>query len=112
MAFLFKTFAAPFHVRHIVSNFWCFESDEGVGAYTHYATATVFPKLVFGLEGCFSISSEERRQIKLNGSGFNGQTNTFMKLVVNSKKVSVFGVVLNPSSTEYRKWEDLSREAD
>ena len=96
MASVFKTFAAPLNVRHIVSNFWFFESDEGIGAYTHYATATVFPKIVFGLEGCFSISSDDGRQIKLNGSGLNGQTNTFMKLIVNSEKVSIFGVVLNP----------------
>lgn len=98
MAFLFKTFAAPLNVQHIVSNFWFFESDEGIGAYTHYATATVFPKIVFGLEGCFSISSDGGRKIQLNGSGLNGQTNTYMKLVVNNEKVSVFGVVLNPYS--------------
>lgn len=98
MAFIFRTYAAPLNIQHIVSNFWFFESDEGIGAYTHYATATVFPKIVFGLEGNFSISSDEGRQIKLDGSGFNGQTNTFMKLIVYSKNVSVFGVVLQPYS--------------
>ncbi|MBD1434939.1 helix-turn-helix transcriptional regulator [Sphingobacterium sp. DN00404] len=98
MSFIFRTFAAPLNVQHIISNFWFFESDEGIGAYTHYATATVFPRIVFGLEGCFSISSDDGRQINLNSSGFNGQTNTFMKFTVYSKKVSVFGVVLKPYS--------------
>lgn len=66
MAFTYRTFTAPLKVKHIISNFWLFESDEGIGAYTHFATATVFPKIVFGLEGCFSISSNDGSQTKLN----------------------------------------------
>lgn len=98
MAFIYKTFTAPLKLKHIISNFWFFETDEGIGAYTHFATATVFPKIVFGLEGCFSVSSNDGEQINLNSSGFNAQTNYYMKLTTNCKKVSVFGVVLKPHS--------------
>lgn len=44
------------------------------------------------------MPSADGQQVDLKSSGLNGQTNTFLKLAVSSKKVSIFGVILNPYS--------------
>lgn len=98
MGFVYQTFSAPSAVTHIVCNFWFFQTDGTSLTYTHQATATIFPKLVFGLQGSFSITSDGGQHIKLRGCGLNGQTNTFMPMAVQQESVSVFGVVLRPHS--------------
>jgi len=98
MGFVYQTFTAPSAVSHIVCNFWFFQTDETSPAYIHQATATVFPKIVFGLQGSFSITSGAGEQIELRRCGLNGQTNIFMPMAVHHEKVSVFGVVLHPYS--------------
>jgi len=66
--------------------------------YVHYATASIFPKITFGLAGKFYSVSEYGKMELLYRSGFNGQTNSFSKLVAGKGKIQIFGVFLFPHS--------------
>lgn len=96
MSFIFKLFPPPLKVQQFVMNFWFFEVDEEDKAYMHYASASVFPKIIFGLDGAFFKSSAKEKENRLKSSGLNGQTNSFMRLNSDNGKISVFGVLLFP----------------
>jgi len=79
-------------------NFWFFESEQDHNSYIHYATASVFPKIIFGLKGSFSKLSQTGSQNELVPSGLNGQTNSFSQLSSNKGSTAIFGVLLFPHS--------------
>lgn len=98
MALTFETFLPPENAKEFVMNFWFFESVIETDSYIHHTTASVFPKLIFGLDGNFHRLSTNGIQEKLTQSGLTGQTDLFSKLHAKTGKISIFGVMLYPHS--------------
>lgn len=98
MAFTFQTFPAPLKLQQYIRNFWFFETDSTDDGYVHYATASVFPKITFGLAGRFYSVAENGERELLYCSGLNGQTNSFSRLTSGKGKIQIFGAFLFPHS--------------
>lgn len=98
MAITFETFLPPESAKEFVMNFWFFESDVLTDSYIHHSTASVFPRLIFGLDGNFHRFSSDGIQEKLTQSGLTGQTDLYSQLYTQTGKISIFGVMLFPHS--------------